>query len=132
MPNKEAIVTPTVIKATGEEKQPVQGVMPDSINEWYVALALDRMKLEYSFQYALGDPSLRGGQTIDFVVWKATGALPVFVQGAHWHNIRTDTEDRLKQAAAERYFKTSVILLMENETNSREAAMAACIAKIGF
>lgn len=122
---------PPVRSATKETPQLVMGKMPDSLNEWYVALALDKLKLYYWFQVALGDPGLRGGQTIDFIVWLGMGGIPVFIQGAHWHTQRTESEDLLKQAAAEHHYRNKCVLLSEEETSTRDRAYRAVIEKIG-
>lgn len=105
--------------------------MPDSINEWYVSLALDKLGLDYNYQVALGMVGVRGSQSIDFVVYKPQGGIPVFVQGAHWHRLQTESEDELKQAAAEHRYKNKVVLLMEDETSTREKAYTAVLEKIG-
>ena len=124
---------PAVITQADPEEtvQPVQGIMPDSRNEWYTALALDKFEIAYSFQYALnGGTSVRGGQVVDFVCWMPQGPLPVFVQGAYWHKITTETEDLMKQAAAEQAFGRRPILLMEEETSTRDKAERAVREKI--
>lgn len=114
-----------------DEIRPVQGQLPDSINEWYVALALDKLDIPYHFQVPLnGGRSVRGGQVIDFVVFNPR-PVPVFVQGAYWHNIRTDAEDQLKQAEARAHYNTEPILLMEDETNTKDKALRAVREKVG-
>ena len=48
-----------------EEKLPldlVHGQMPDSYNEYYVALALDKLGIDYSFQVPLGMTGVGGSQ----------------------------------------------------------------------
>ena len=108
----------------------VQGIQPDSKNEWYMALALDKLKLNYIFQYQVGSPGVRGSQSIDFVVYSPY-AKACFVQGAYWHNIRTQVEDQLKHAAAEHYFGVgNVIDFSEEETASVEIAMNSIRKKI--
>jgi hypothetical protein len=110
----------------------VQGQMPDSINEWYVSLALDRLKLDYQFQVPImGGRGVRGGQVIDFVVWTATGGIPVFVQGAYWHDIRHDPDAVIKQAAAEHHYHNKPVLLDEDKTDTREKAYRTVLQEIG-
>lgn len=121
MPNV-VIETPSI--------QLVRGIMPGSKNEWFTALALDKLKLEYWFQYAIGGGrNVRGGQVVDFVVFNPR-ATPVFVQGAYWHNQAHATEDQIKQAAASNYFRTPVVLLLEEETDTLELALAAVKKKL--
>ena len=109
----------------------VQGVMPNSKNEWYVALALDKLQIDYMFQFQIsGGRGVRGGQVIDFVVFRPQ-ATPVFIQGEYWHKAQTENEDILKQAEAENYFRVKPILLMGEETDTREKAYQAVLEKIG-
>lgn len=109
----------------------VQGTMPDSKNEWYVALALDKLNVEYMFQYTLfGGTSIRGGQIVDFVCFIPT-ATPVFIQGEYWHDRASETEDMLKQAAAEQYFKTKPILLMGEDTDEKDKAFQTVRRELG-
>jgi len=109
----------------------VQGMTPGSKNEWYVALALDKLKIDYIYQYMLsGGRGVRGGQVIDFVVYNPA-ATPVYVQGEYWHNQKTESEDILKQADAENYFKTPPILLWGDETDTKEKAYQIVMEKIG-
>ncbi len=125
--------SPIVMADPTEEIGLVQGIMPDSINEWYTALALDRLRLDYTFQYSLGGgQGLRGGQVIDFVVWGPRGGIPVYVQGAYWHDIRHDPEGILKQAEAEERFKNAPVLLMEEETNTKDKAFQAVREKVNI
>jgi len=118
-------------KSADEEIGPVQGIMPGSINEWYTALALDKLEIPYSFQFPLdGGRGLRGGQVIDFVAWTALGGIPIFVQGAYWHDIRHDPEGILKQEAARQYFNNDSVLLMEEETDTKDKAYQAVRTKV--
>ncbi|MFZ2470649.1 MAG: hypothetical protein WAW52_01780 [Methanothrix sp.] len=109
----------------------VQGTIPDSKNEWFVALALDKLGIDYSYQVPLyGGRNVRGGQVIDFVVYHPR-SIPVFIQGAYWHKAATESEDILKQQAAEAYYKTRPVLLSEEETSTKDKAYRAVLEKIG-
>ena len=108
----------------------VQGILPQSKNEWYVALALEKAGLAFMYQFELnGGRSFRGGQVVDFVVFRPK-AIPVFVQGAYWHSSSSENEDILKQRAAEEYFKEKPILLEEEETSTKEKAYSAVMEKV--
>lgn len=124
---------PPKLKAQIEQEEVVglvQGVMPGSKNEWYVAMALEKLNLDFMFQFSImGGRSIRGGQVIDFVVFNPN-AIPVFIQGEYWHNAKKETEDMLKQAAAEEYFKTKPVILMGEETDTREKAYQAVVEKV--
>lgn len=68
------------------EVQPIQGMMPDSKEEYWVALALYRLHLDFEFQYQLfGGRKYKGGQVIDFWVFTNPLPTPIFVQGWYFH-----------------------------------------------
>lgn len=68
------------------EIKPIQGMMPDSKEEYWVALALYRMNLDFEFQYQLfGGRKYKGGQVIDFWVKTVPLPTPIFVQGWYFH-----------------------------------------------
>lgn len=86
LPPRYAHKVSTFIKEELPEIHPIQNIMPDSKEEFWVYLALERLKLKYIFQYqAMGGRSVRGGQVIDF--WVLTDPLPtpLYVQGMIWH-----------------------------------------------
>lgn len=57
-----------------------------STNEYNLALAFDRVKLEYKFQEAFfGGRRLRGGVVVDFIVYTKPLPTPVWVHGEYWH-----------------------------------------------
>lgn len=68
------------------EKKPVQGQMPDSKEEYWCALALYRLKLDFVFQKkVMGGRSGRGGQVVDFWVYTVPKPTPIYIQGDYWH-----------------------------------------------
>ena len=68
------------------EVKPIQGIMPDSKEEYWVALALYRLHLDFEFQYQLfGGRKYKGGQVIDFWVRTVPLPTPIFVQGWYFH-----------------------------------------------
>jgi hypothetical protein len=75
-----------IAKEKFPEKKPVNGVMPDSKEEYWCALALWRLKLRFDFQkHVMGGRSGRGGQVVDFWVYTAPKPTPVYIQGDYWH-----------------------------------------------
>lgn len=122
--------SPIVRKLPGEEIGLVQGMMPDSINEWYVSLALDKLQLVYFYQFAMRGGDVRGGQVIDFLVQTARGWLPVYVNGDYWHSPKMDPELQLKLAEAAHEFGIEPIVLDEEETNTRQHALASVRKKV--
>ena len=78
--------TSHVAKEKFPEKKPVQGIMPDSKEEYWCALALYRLHLRFDFQkHVMGGRSGRGGQVIDFWVYTVPKPTPVYIQGDYWH-----------------------------------------------
>ena len=68
------------------EIQPIQGMMPDSKEEYWVALALYRLKLDFEYQYQLfGGRRYKGGQVVDFWVKTVPLPTPILVQGYYFH-----------------------------------------------
>lgn len=127
---KHSFPRPKVIKLIEEPIGLVQGILPDSRNEWNVARALDSLHWDYAFQVPIGGGFLRGATIIDFVVYRAlTYAVSVGWEG-YWHNRKTETEDLLKEALARRFGMVPVRLKVE-ETNSYEAARRALLEKVG-
>lgn len=86
--------------------QLVQGIMPSSKEEWWVALALYKLKLDFVFQRSvMGGRELRGGQVIDFWVYTTPKPTIILVQGDYWHYIATRTyETILHIAELEAYY----------------------------
>lgn len=68
------------------EIKPVQGIMPDSKEEYWVALALYKLKIDFQFQYQLwGGRKYKGGQVVDFWVYTVPLPTPLLVQGWYFH-----------------------------------------------
>ncbi len=95
---KPAIEAPVVL-------QPIQGKMPQSKEEYWIALALIKMRIPFQFQYVIDSGRrLRGGQVIDFIVQTVPLPTPVYIQGEYWHDTQSAGEDKLKQARARNLF----------------------------
>ena len=75
-----------VLTTEKTEIQKVQGIMPDSKEEYWVALALYKLKIDFVFQYQLfGGRKYKGGQVIDFWIYTQPLPTPLFVQGWYFH-----------------------------------------------
>lgn len=84
-------------KPADPEIQRVQGIMPDSKEEFWVALALYKLKIDFVFQYQLfGGRKYRGGQVIDFWVYTMPLPTPIFVQGWYFHYATAEKAARSK------------------------------------
>lgn len=86
------------------EEQPmgfIQGLTPDSKQEWWIAQALDMLKLPYTYQYPVNGGRARGGYMIDFVVYTEPLATMVEPVGNHWHTGELGADDKKRQADIE-------------------------------
>ena len=94
------------------EVQRVQGIMPDSKEEYWVALALWKLKIDFVFQYQLfGGRKYKGGQVVDFWVYTMPLPTPILVQGWYFH-----------YATAERTAQTKLnIMYLESRLRGRAA-----------
>lgn len=89
----------------------IQGKQPDSKEEVWVAMALDRLKIGYIFQFDIfGGSHVRGGIMIDFLVFNPFG-IPVEVLGKYWHTGELGADDKLRQGIIEQYFNRKVVNL---------------------
>jgi hypothetical protein len=90
----------TKARLTAQVEEPiglVQGIIPDSRQEWYVARALWILKIGFYYQYPIaGGKTVRGGQVIDFYVNTVPLPTPVLVQGTYWHRPAKRVEDLYK------------------------------------
>lgn len=79
----------------------IQGKRADSKEEVWVAMALDKLKLPYIYQFDLyGTARIRGGIVIDFLIlFPFTQALEI--QGEYWHTGQLGSGDRLRKAIIE-------------------------------
>ena len=67
--------------------------------EWRVALALDKLKIPYMFQFDVeGGQRLLGGLVIDFLALTSPLSTPIEVMGGYWHRSNQTSEDRMKEA----------------------------------
>jgi len=105
----------------------IRGQTPGSVQEWRVALALNRMRMGYEYQKSvLGGRALRGGQVIDFWVYTVPLPTAVYVQGEYWHGGKKVIVDllnveKLKEAYNGQLY---VELVPERELSSVDHALA--------
>lgn len=109
-----------VSKEVFPEKKPVQGQMPDSKEEYWCALALYRLKLDFVFQKrVMGGRSGRGGQVVDFWVYTAPKPTPVYIQGDYWHYANgRGYISKLNIAKLKSYYGTSIMEPVEILTST--------------
>lgn len=117
------------------EKLTIQGIQIDSLNEYYVAKALDTLGYQYTYQYEIfGGNNMRGGQVIDFLVHKPPRPIPLFVHGEYWHTGRHGADDDFKIAMLDSRMKGQFapsVIIWEHECETFEAALTTVSIKIG-
>jgi hypothetical protein len=108
----------------------IQGNTAHSWNEVYVARALDKLKLQYTYQYQLGFRGVRGDYAIDFVVYNPF-PVPVEIYGEYWHTGQLGADDRLRQSIIENKFGRELVVIWGNESDSQEKADQIVRQKLG-
>lgn len=90
---------PTDSKPPLPEVQRVQNIMPDSKEEYWVALALYKLHIDFVFQYQLfGGRKYKGGQVVDFWVYTMPLPTPILVQGWYFHYSTAEKTSQTKLA----------------------------------
>ena len=85
------------LKSPFPEVQRVQGIMPDSKEEYWVALALYKLKIDFVFQYQLfGGRKYKGGQVVDFWIYTVPLPTPLLVQGWYFHYATAEKTSQTK------------------------------------
>uniref|UniRef100_A0A6M3KTR4 Uncharacterized protein n=1 Tax=viral metagenome TaxID=1070528 RepID=A0A6M3KTR4_9ZZZZ len=99
----------------------IHGQVPGSTEEWRVAVALERYKIDYSYQVPLFGGRLPGGQILDFVVY-IPFPTPLQVFGKYWHSTQTSGAESLAVAALMRYYEREPIIIWDYEIPDQEEA----------
>lgn len=101
----------------------IKGKEANSLEEWRVAQALNRLKIRYDYQVAIfGGRAVRGGLVVDFVIynpWK----IPLMVHGEYWHNGRLGADDAYSQAAVRQYYGREPVVIWGREVQTVEDAV---------
>ena len=107
----------------------VQGIMPDSKEEYWFARALDYLQINYIFQYSIGMKRVRGWQIIDFLVYTAPLPTPVFIHGEYWHGGVKRAESEYKRKMVDKmlagHANPTVIIWTAELPNPESAIIAA-------
>ena len=102
----------------------IQGMMPDSKEEWWAAQALWKYKVPFQFQFQIfGGTSRRGGLIVDFLVWNPM-ATPFLVHGSYWHRNELDGGDKTNLIAIEQYFKKEAIVMWGEDMQTKDDVFA--------
>lgn len=100
----------------------IQGKVPHSWPEVYIALALEKYRIKFDYQYALFQtPGVRGSIIVDFVLHNPF-AQPLEVYGEHWHTGKLSADDRLKLQLTQKHFKREVLIVWDYECDDQDKA----------
>lgn len=116
-----------MIKFQPAEEEPlglIEGQVPDSKEEWWVAQALWKYEVRFMYQFQIfGGVSRRGGLIVDFLVWNPM-RTPFLVHGNYWHRNEMDGGDRIALVAIEQEFKKDAIILWGSDAQTQEDVFA--------
>lgn len=116
------------------EELTVKGVVVDSVNEANVAKALDRLNIDYAYQYYFGELGIRGSQIIDFLLYTVPKPTPLFVHGEYWHAGVKAIEEVLKQSSINMKMRgtwADVVIIWEHECETEDQAFNSLREKLG-
>jgi len=99
-----------------------------STPEWTVAMAADRLKINYQYQVPIEyGRTMKNGQVIDFIFYIAPIPVPCYVQGDYWHGGREKRQKdqwmMTRVQAAFDYQVTAPIEIWEHEVPTVDAAV---------
>lgn len=117
-----------------KEEYVVHGKTTDSINEFNVAMALEKFHLDYEYQYYFGLSRIKSSQVIDFLVKTAPKPTPVNVHGTYWHSGRYAPQTVLNEQAVNVRMRgtwADEVIIWENECEDIDSAIEAVGRKLG-
>lgn len=120
IPSKKALARPRVERPKmprGEQLPEVlviQGREADSKEEYRLAVALEKFKLEYEYQVYLW----AGLYIVDFVV-RTPVQVPVEVNGLYWHKPRED-DDALRLTRLMQIFGVEPVVMWDYEMQTQD------------
>jgi hypothetical protein len=107
----------------------IHGMVPDSREEWWIALALWRLKLEFYYQLPVrGGTQLRGGLVLDFLVLKPPLQIPMPFNGEWWH--RNESEERWNMAVLQQEFGVEPVVIWGDEVPDVETTYEVVRSKL--
>jgi hypothetical protein len=106
----------------------IQGKVPGSIQEVWVAWAFVTLREPFQYQVVLyGGKQVRGGQVLDFLLTRFN--TPVQVFGDRWHSLRT-AEDAYNLSVLETLYGVPPVVLWGHELTSPEATLITVRRKL--
>jgi hypothetical protein len=126
----DAMTRTADVRVTASEQEPgariVQGQVVDSKEEWYFAQALDKLEVQFIYQFQVfGGRDVRGGQVVDFLCVVPPCSQAVQIYGEYWHRDEIQGNERIYLNALEEYFgRENVHIILAGELKSVETAKA--------
>lgn len=121
-----------------EEIGLIQGIKPDSVEEWRTATALYTFRWDFEFQVPVGGGHRRkGGSVVDFLVKTLPAPTALFVDGAYWHSGEQKAQDVLSRINLKKIFgavyglEPRVVELFASDLYDQEATNSAILRTIG-
>jgi len=134
MPGRPAPQGSAKQKGIVSTRTEIKGQEIGSSYEANVADALDLLGWGYSYQVALHyGRERRGGIVLDFLVYTAPLATPIFVNGRYWHGQRVE-QDLLQQKSLHRYLHTpsrEALIMWDENCLTVDDAYAFLLLNIG-
>lgn len=95
--------------------------------EYFVAIALERLKIPYEFQYKIGfGHRVIGGFVVDFLAYTVPFPTPIWVHGEYWHSAAQSAKDKLQQNMIRHFMNGQImpaIVVWEDEIPTVEDAV---------
>lgn len=111
----------------------LNGIKVDSINEYNVGMALEKLNLDYAYQYYSGGAGIRGTQIIDFLVYTDPKPTPLYVHGDYWHGGQYAQKTELKESLINSKMRgvwNMAVVIWEHECETEEQAYNAVRTKL--
>ena len=97
--------------------------------EYFVALALEKLDIEYKFQInLLGGRKIKGGFIVDFLALTVPKPTPIWVHGEYWHRGKAREKDLLHLVLLDAMFRgkfNPAIILWGEDLQTEEQAYVA-------
>ena len=125
-----------IIQIGDDKIQPIQGIMPDSLGEYWISKALQKLGHRFIFQYRiLRLRGVKGSYVVDWLVLSTTPkATPLEFFGEYFHSGEMGSNDRFRLAVIENHFQgraNPVEIIWSTDVLTKEDAEAATRGAVG-
>ena len=116
--------------------QPIQGIMPDSLGEYWISRALQRLNHRFIFQYRiLNTRNVKGAYVVDWLVLTtAPMSTPLEFFGEYWHSGQMGSNDRFRLSVIENHFQgraNPVEIIWSRDVLTKDDALDAVRGAVG-